>query len=203
MQNKITLLSLSLVLCLSVNAQSVKTEDVQKSINDASAALKIKNYKETNLSLQQALSDLNLLLGNELLLTMPETVLTYKADKANDNVSNGGMAFGGGTTIERNYKGSDEGKSFKVQIVSNSPLMATLNMYLSNPMYANSGEGQSVVKIGMRRGMLKFNEGSGELQLSLGQSLLTLSFNGIASKTDVTAFAEKLELEKIAKFLGE
>jgi hypothetical protein len=202
---KKTILSAFTVLSFSLGmqAQPPKTEDVQKSINDALTALKAKNYKETNLSLQQALSDLNLLQGSELLTALPETILTYKADKSSDNVSNAGAAFGAGTVIERNYKGSDENKNFRVKFISNSPMMATLNMYLSNPMYANAGEGQSVVKIGTRRGMLKFNNGSGELQMSLGQSLLTLEFNEIPAKADVTAFAEKLDLDKVAKLLGE
>lgn len=203
MKNLIVTFTTLLVLGNALQAQTIKTEDVQKSINDASTALKAKNYREANLSLQQALSDLNLVVGTELLAGMPETILTYKADKNSDNVSNAGAAFGAGTTIERDYKGSDESRNFKVKIVNNSPMMAALNMYLSNPMYASSGEGQSVVKIGMRRGMLKFNSGSGELQVALGQALLTLEFNGMAAKTDVTAFAEKLELDKIAKFLGE
>jgi len=203
MQKKIVLISLACLISCFLSAQEIKADDIQKSINDASAALKVKNYKETNLSLQQALSDLSVLAGKELLTSLPEMVLTYKADKTQDNVSNSGAAFGAGTSIERYYKNDDDSKNFKLQIVNNSPLLATLNMYITNPMYANSGDGQSVVKLGSRRGMLKLNEGSGELQLPMGQSLLNLTFNGIASKTDVTAFAEKLDIEKIVKLLGE
>ena len=198
------LLSLVASFMLVVNF-SFAQGDVEKNINDALASLKNKNYKDVHTSLQQAITDLGMLIGQDALNLLPKELNGFKSKADEDNVSSNNMGVMTGTTIVRNYYGTPEEKSMKVSIVTNSPVIASISTIFNLP-FANMGNnnGQKTIKIGTQKGMLKYDKeaGSGELQIVMGQVLITINAEGKLTEQDITKFAEKLDFAKLDALLN-
>jgi hypothetical protein len=179
-------------------------DDLKNQIEAAKKALSEKNYKEVNFSLQQALSSLAVLVGNEVLAILPADINGMKPVKENDHVTNAGMMMAG-TSIQREYK-QGENNSVELNIIVNSPMVASLGMVLNNPMYTSSlGPNEKVISVNGKRGMLKMDKEnkSAELQIVSGQNLITINANGmINSEADITAIANKIDFAKLDALLG-
>jgi len=206
MKTKLTLIILFLAMLVSpaVNAQEMTYQDF---LDEANASLELENYKEAINSLQMAISELEKLMIEQIRNILPIEVLGYKADLTDDD-SSGTAAmgmFGGGLSVERNYfkEVNNWDDYFKLAIVGNSPMLASVNMMLSNSMYLSSAGGK-IIKIGSRKGMLT-DEGDGnfQFQLPLGSSLITIEGYGFSSSDAFMAVVNKINFDEIAAALGE
>lgn len=184
-------------------------------IKEAQAFLAQKNYKQAQMSLQDAINDLNNILATQIAESLPIEINGLKST-GDDNVNAAGMGMmGGGMTISKNYQHPTKMENTaELLILANSPMMATINMYMTNP--AMLGQGYKSVRVGTRRAILK-NEmedytddkgvskqiRSSELQIPLTQTLITINMKGFATEADELAFANKLDIEKIKTALGE
>lgn len=184
-------------------------------IKEAQAFLVQKNYKQAQMSLQDAINDLNNILATQIAESLPIEINGLKST-GDDNVNAAGMGMmGGGMTISKNYQHPTKMENTaELLILANSPMMATINMYMTNP--AMLGQGYKSVRVGTRRAILK-NEmedytddkgvskqiRSSELQIPLTQTLITINMKGFATEADELAFANKLDIEKIKTALGE
>nr|NQU89260.1 hypothetical protein [Bacteroidota bacterium] len=188
----------------SIFAQEMTLQDF---MDEADQNLKSKNYREAVNSLQMAINEINKLMIDQVRESMPTEVDGYKA-KEGDDESSGTSAmgmFGGGLSVERNYYKSpnDWDNYFKLSVMGNSPLLASVNMMLSNSMYL-SGTGNKVIKIGTRKGLLS-DEGDGafKFQLPLSNSLISIDGYGFASSGDFMKIVNGIGMEKLAAALGE
>ncbi len=185
-------------------------------INEALNNVKAKQYKAAQLSLQDAINEINSYIAQEVLAQLPAEIDGLKAQISDDQSNSAAMAFmGGGTTITRKYEGVDSRKNAEVSIVANSPLVGTMTALMGNPMMSNSAN-QKSIRVGTRRGILKKDinteyDDNGtekqvtnyELQVILGQTLVTVKGQGFETEQAFTAFYQKIDFEKIAKTLGE
>ncbi len=185
-------------------------------INEALNNVKAKQYKAAQLSLQDAINEINSYIAQEVLAQLPAEIDGLKAQISDDQSNSAAMAFmGGGTTITRKYEGADSRKNAEVSIVANSPLVGTMTALMGNPMMSNSAN-QKSIRVGTRRGILKKDinteyDDNGtekqvtnyELQVILGQTLVTVKGQGFETEQAFTAFYQKIDFEKIAKTLGE
>lgn len=184
-------------------------------IKEAQGYLAQKDYKQAQLSLQDAISDLNTLIAKDIAKSLPEDVNGLKKDGDAD-ISTGAMGIiGGGLTISQKYKHpSNRDNNAEVQILANSPLLASMNMYLSNP--SMMGQDYKSIRIGTQRAILKSETDdvyddagnskkirSSEIQIPLSQTLITIKADGFATEQDEIAFATKLDLAKLKTALGE
>ena len=120
-----------------------------------------------------------------------------------DNVTaNTGLA---GVLIHRTY-GTGE-KTATLDIMGNSPLIASVNAILSIPFIGNSGDGtQKVVKVQGYKGVLQkstdteTNKTNFTLQVPVNSSLMTLVINDSA-EADVLRLANTIPLTQIAKLV--
>lgn len=199
------LFALAALITLRVAGQS----QAETYIKEAQEFLADKEYKQAQLSLQDAINDINNLLAQQLAESLPAEINGLTED-GEAEISAAGLAMvGGGLQIIKRYRNqAKEGQDAEVQILANSPMMSTMTMYLANP--GMLGPGYKSVRIGTNRAILKsevqdFGEKmrSTEIQIPLGQTLVTIQANGFASEQDELAFATKLELEKIRTVLGE
>ncbi|MBN1999492.1 hypothetical protein JW935_18180 [candidate division KSB1 bacterium] len=116
-----------------------------------------------------------------------------------------GMAFmGGGTSISRNYTktDSDGETSVKIEVVSDSPLLSSLMMMISNPMFLG---GKKVVSIGGEKAVEEWSDSdkSGQLQIVIeNRMLITVSGNGLASKDALYTYANGMNINKLKSFLN-
>jgi len=185
-------------------------------INEALNYVKAKNYKQAQMSLQDAINELNNFTAKEVLNVLPLEVNGLKADQSEDAFNSAAMGMiGGGTTISRKYKGEKSYNTAEVSIITNSPMIASLSMFINNPALAN-GNNQKSIRIGTRRAMIKTetdevydDDGNSkkmqsfEIQLPVNQTLISLKGNGFENEAAFMAFVNKLELEKLIKTIGE
>ncbi|MEO6130705.1 MAG: hypothetical protein ABIQ02_02570 [Saprospiraceae bacterium] len=186
-------------------------------IKEAQEYLAKKDYKQAQLSLQDAINDINSMLGQQISQSFPSEINGLKvADDEGTNNSAAAMGMmGGGMAISKTYvnPGKKE-NSAEINIIANSPMMSMMSMYMNNP--AIMGQGYKSIRIGTRRGIMKTENSeayddkgnskqirSSELQIPLTQTLITINLKGFASEADELAFANKLDLEKLRVALGE
>jgi hypothetical protein len=149
-----------------------------------------------------------MIIGKEVLKVLPQSMMDKPIVTKEDNVS-GASGFLG-VVIHREYgkehnSGSDdENRNISIEIISNSPMIASVNALLSIPMIGNSGDNK-VVKIAGYKALLSKTSGSNnevnyELQLPMGSSLITVKAPG-ATQEQVAQLANSLPIQDIAKML--
>ncbi len=181
-------------------------QDIQASLDAAQTAYAANKAQEARHNLQQALIDLNVLMGNKVLALMPPTLGGLEANKDADPVLGGtGVA---GLMISRSY--GSTGKKIELTLANESPLMSVVSSFLSNDLLTGivaSQTGQKRVMVSGYKGMLEKTEGDEEdmvwytLNVPLDDTLLTFETTGFASESEVLAMAQQLNLPQIAKLL--
>jgi len=184
-------------------------------IKEAQGYLAQKDYKQAQLSLQDAINEINNMLAAQVAEAFPAEINGLKVVGESEG-SVAGMAFmGGGFTISRTYQHPAKAENeAEVVMVGNSPMMASMSMILSNP--AMMGQEYKSVRVGTRRAILKSepedyygDDGSEkkiratELQIPLTSTLITMNLKGFANEAEELSFASKLDIEKIRTLLGE
>jgi hypothetical protein len=206
MKTRLTIITLFFALLMSpaIKAQEMNYQDF---LDEANTSLKSENYKEAINSLQMAIGELEKLMIAQIRNILPTEVMGYTAEQSDDE-SSGTAAlgmFGGGLSVERNYFKTENNWDdyFKLEIVGNSPMLASVNMMLSNSMYLSSAGGK-IIKIGTRKGLMT-DEGDGnyQFQLPLNSSLISIEGYGFSSGNAFMAVVNKINIEEITKALGE
>ena len=118
-----------------------------------------------------------------------------------DNVTGSSGFFG--VIIHREY-GTVDSSNVNLEIVSNSPLIGSLNAILSLPFVGNSGD-QKIIKINGYKALVQKQSNSDgkddyELQLPLNNSLITLKAPGYP-QDQVIKMANAIPVADIAKML--
>ena len=153
--------------------------------------------------MQQMLNDLDMAIGREVLKMLPTKMGSLATNSANDNVTaNTGLT---GVLIHRDY-GTGE-KMFNLDLMSNSPLVASINAILSIPFMGNSGDGtQKIIKIDGYKGMLQKSvdeetkKTDFTLQVPIGSTLLTFTVPD-TSEDEVIKMANTIPLSQITKLV--
>lgn len=208
MKTIILFLAVSLT-CFQLSAQS----QADVFIKEAQQYLTQKNYKQATLSLQDAINDINTLIAGQIGEALPAEINGLKAEgDAEVNAAAMGM-MGGGMQVSKTYQHPTKKENqAELQILANSPMLASINMFMSNP--AMMGEGYKSVRVGTKRAILKsemddyYDDNgtskkirSSELQLPLNQTLITINMKGFASEAEELAFASKLDIDKLSALL--
>jgi hypothetical protein len=189
-------------------------DQVQTFIKEAQDYYIKKEYKQAQLSLQDAINELNNLMSGQLVEVLPAEINGLKAVADGSNATGMGM-MGGGMSINKRYENPTKPENeAEVTILANSPMLQAMSMYLGNP--SMMGQGYKSVRIGTQRAILKsemedyyMDNGSSkqirssELQIPLSQTLITITLKGFATEQEELAFATKLDIEKIKTALGE
>lgn len=182
-------------------------------IKEAQQYLAAKDYQQAQLSLQDAINDINNIIAGQIGASLPAEINGLVADD-DASVNSGAMGMmGGGLSIAKNYTHpAKKENQAEVQILANSPMLASINMFMSNP--AMLGDGYKSVRVGTRRAILKtemddyYDDNtskkirSSELQIPLSQTLITINLKGFATEQEELAFATKLDIDKLSALLG-
>jgi len=209
MKSKILLLILSLA-----SIQAMSQDQFPAFIKEAQDYYAQKNYQAAQLSLHDAINELNTLMAVQIADALPKDINGLQAVQQSSNAAGMGM-MGGGMSIEKRYQHpSKKENSADLTILANSPMLQAMSMYLNNP--AMMGSGYKSVRVGSQRAILKsemedFYDDNGtskqirstELQIPLTSTLITLNMKGFASEQEELAFANKLGIDKLKAALGE
>ena len=182
--------------------------DIEGNLATAKSAYNSGNYEEARFTLQQTLSDLNQIIGEEIQKLLPDEMGGLPAyQEADEMIGNTGM----GIVVNRTYQNPDQpDKSDEVSIVDHSPMIAMVNTFLSSPMLSGmmmASSGQKAVKIKGYKGMLEKNVDedshiiSYTINVPFGDSLLTIETISIDSEKEVIAMGNTIPLDQIVKLV--
>ena len=162
----------------------------------------LKLYNEGKLSqaineLQFALAQLKQKKAEALANIFPESLAGWTAEKPEGSSAGGGM-LGGGVSASREYRDSGKGR-VKVEVITDSPLVQSLAMMLSNPMFLQSGKGGKLTTFQGQKGVLKDQGKRAELQALIDNKVLVrVSARRVGNAGQVARqFAEKIDLAKL------
>jgi hypothetical protein len=177
-------------------------QDAGKQLSEARSAYSSGNLHDTRFALQQALHEINLALGHEILKTLPTRMGQMEAVGADDNVTATNVGFAG-IVISRNYE-AGENLTSSLQIISDSPLLAGINAILSLPLIA-SDPNQKRIRVGSYRALLqKSGEGddvSWDVQIPVGSTLISFNCRGVTEERRVTDMVNTIPVDQIARFV--
>jgi len=209
---KATLLSIFL---LAISFDAISQTQAETYLQEAQTFLEQKEYRQAQMSMMDAINEINLILAQQIGESLPDEINGLKAS-GEDNVNTAALGImGGGMQISKTYRNeSKKENEADVQIIANSPMLTMMNMYLTNP--SMMGQGAKSVKVGTTRAVLKsemqdyYGSTGGskqirstELQIPLSQTLITINLRGFASEVEELAFANKLDIAKLKIALGE
>jgi hypothetical protein len=191
----ISLFLICLIACLAVTAQ-----DFNKDLAVARTAYKSGKLDDSRFAMEQMMQELDMITGKEILKLLPDKMLDQSSNKGKDNVA-GASGFAG-VIIHRDYGAAN--KNVTLDIITNSPLLGTLNALLAVPFIANNGD-QKVIKINGYKALVQKVNGENnavnyELQLPLTTSLVTLKAPGF-SQDDVIKMANTLPVSDSVKII--
>lgn len=177
--------------------------DFKSNVASARTAYSAGNLEDAHFSLQQALGDLDIIIGKEVLKILPAQLDALNANTANDHVTaNVGYI---GATIHRDYGAAD--KKAEIEIISNSPLISSLNAILNAPLIGGlmRDENNKTVKVqGYKARLERTDNGNGKytykLDIPFSSALLSLSVDN-STETEILNMANKIPLQDIAKLI--
>lgn len=193
-----------IILFAVCSAMNVLAQDFAKDMATAKTAYDAGKLEETHFALQQAMQEIDLIVGKEVLKLLPPKMDSLTINTKDDNVSaNAGFV---GTTIHRSY--GKFTKKADLSIISNSPMVSMLNTFLNSPMLGGmAGDANTkTVKVHGYKARLERKPGSAEdkndyeLQVPLGSSLITFAVDD-CTDTEIMAMANTIPLPQIAKLI--
>ena len=192
---------ITIASCFLLTFMSMQAQEVTGKLNEAKTAYNSGDLDNARFALQQALTEIDQVIGKEILGILPSSMGDVPAVTAEDNVTGSSLGFAG-LYVNRTYQGTE--KSASIQIVSDSPLLAGLNSLLAMPMLMGSDPNQKRIKISGYKALLQKNTDetgkvSWDLQVPFNQSLLTFSCDGFENESDVVAMANTIPINEIVK----
>lgn len=179
-------------------------QDFAKDITTAKTSYTAHNLGDAHFALQQALAELDMIIGQEVLKLLPQKMDTSTYNPKDDHVaSNVGFV---GSTIHRSYLSGTQTKA-DLEIINNSPLISTINLFLNTPMLGGMmrDENTKMVKVQGYKAKLEKQDGgtSGPtyvLQMPFNTALVTFTVHN-SSETEIMAMLNTIPFDKIAALI--
>jgi hypothetical protein len=181
----------------------LSAQDFSKNLASAKSSYSGGDLENARFAMQQMMNDLDMAIGKEVLKLLPVKMDAMAANAKTDNVTaNTGLT---GVLIHRDYGTS--ANSCNIDIMGNSPLVASLNAILSVPFMGNSGDGtQKIIKVEGYKGILQKNVNTETnktdytLQIPINSTLLTFTVPN-STEADVVKLASTIPVQQIAKMV--
>jgi hypothetical protein len=200
MKTKLIIIAVAVFLSLGINASA---QDFTVRLNEADKAYSSGDLESARFSLQQALAELDQVLGREVLNMLPKTMDNVPAIEEDDNVTGNATGFTG-MYVNRTYENDEQ--RVNIELIDDSPLIASLNTILSMPTFMGAGDpNQKRIKIHGYKSLLNrsVDDSTGiesyEIQIPFNKSLLTFKSIGFNDEDKVIKMAETIPLEAIVR----
>jgi hypothetical protein len=167
-------------------------------LDEAKSSYNSGDLENSRFALQQALNEINRAIGNDMLALMPESLGDMTVVEDGDNVTGMNAGFAG-LFVNRSYKGETTAAS--VEIVSDSPLLGSINILLSMPVFIATDPNQKRIKVDGKKALLTKSEDelaiSYDVQLVFDDTLFTFHTIGVNSEDEVVTLLEKFPVTDI------
>jgi hypothetical protein len=181
---------------------ALQAQEFNKHLATARTSYTAGKLEDSRFAMQQMMQEIDMITGKEVLKVLPSKMEALNANTANDNVT-GASGFAG-VVIHRDYGAAD--KIASIEIISNSPLISSINAILSIPFIgAGSNGNQKVIKIEGYKALVQKNTDSEtkmasyDVQVPLGSTLVTLKTQNTTE--DIIKLANTIPVAQIAKLL--
>lgn len=180
---------------------SAAAQDFNKDIQTARQSYSSGNLENSRFVMQQMLQGIDIISGKETLKLLP-TSLDNMTAKISEDAVTAGSGFAG-AIIHRLYQFED--KTATLEIISNSPMIGSINAILSIPFIGTGGNGdRMVVKVdGYKALIQKDSEAtvpSYTIQVPLGSTLISVKTENFSG--DVVKLVNSLPVTQIAQKLN-
>ncbi len=156
----------------------VNADDVESAIQEGLAAYKKGEFTEAAQSLSYASQLIQQKKGEQLQALLPKPFAGWESDGPQSQSAAAAM-FGGGVTAEAEYYKGDA--SVKISIVADSPMLQSVMMMFSNPMFATA-DGGKLQKIAGQRAIVRMKPDHGEIQIVVDNRILvTIDGEGVGA----------------------
>jgi hypothetical protein len=192
---------ISSIILLATAFSLAAAQDFDSQISSAKSTYQSGNFADSRLAVQNAMNQIDIQIGREVLAVLPAKISNMESAKANDQVSGTGDAYVG-MFVERKWeKAGAENLTFS--IIGDSPLMGSVNAILALPMIGTSGGNQKKVKVEGYKAMLekKVDENSAatgySLMLPYGNNMLQLNYAGQITEQDFLTLIQQIPVTKV------
>lgn len=171
-------------------------DDVEDYINEALKYYKDGQYTEAVTSLNFAGQMIQQKKSSGLEGFLPAPLSGWKAEAATSQAAAAAM-MGGGISAEREYNKGDS--SIRIQIMADSPMLQSVMMMISNPMFATA-DGGKMERIGKQNAIVKFDaaDKTGDIQLvAANRFMVSIEGDNISVK-DLKDYAAAIDYDKLA-----
>jgi hypothetical protein len=176
-----------------------RAQEAVNQLNDARTAYTAGNLKESRFALQQALHEIDMAIGAEILKVLPQNIGKLKIVNNDDKVTTAGFA---GLFVSRSFRGDGIEDYSSIEIITDSPMITGINAILALPMFTSDAN-QKRIRIGNNRALLTRSQSKGgtswDVQVPLGNTLLVFRYNGNADEKGVTDMANTLPVDAIVR----
>src|SRR5512136_2858556 len=134
-----------LLLILSMSGLRLNAQDVNGQLNTATSSYASGDLENARFSLQEALNGVNQAIGQDILKLLPTTLGGMEVIASADNVTGTNMGFAG-LYVNRDYQ-KDTVRDASLEIISDSPMLATVNSILAMSTMFVSDPNQKRIKV--------------------------------------------------------
>ncbi|WP_051284128.1 hypothetical protein [Desulforegula conservatrix] len=175
----------------------VFADEVTDSINEGLEHYKKGNHAEAVNSLNFASQKIAQLKAEKIKTLLPKPLDGWKAEEPSSQAS-GAAVFGGGVSAEGKYSKKDKG-SVSVKFVTDSPMLQSMMMLFSNPMFATS-DGGKLEKINNQKAIVKFDAAnkSGNINIVVANKILVTVEGNDITQDDLMAYAKAVNYDQLA-----
>ena len=192
----------NLILLFLAFGLTALAQDFDKNIATARSSYSSGNLQDSRFAMEQALRDLDMAIGKEVLKILPTKLGALSANEKEDNVTGTGNYVG--LYVQR-YYGADP-KRGSIEIINNSPMINSLNAILSMPVIGGMvrDENQKMIKVQGYKSILnkQVNSDTGktnyELQIPMNNTLVTVKMDD-TNEGEITTAANTIPLSKIVQ----
>jgi len=180
-------------------------DEIGDSINEALKAYEAGDYSGAMSSLNFATAQLQQKQSSSLMQVFPEPLPGWQAEESSGNFAPAAF-MGGGVSASRHYFSDASGKSVNIEIVTDSPLLQSVMMFMNNPMMMTAEPGSKPIKVKNYKGIQKFPpQGSnGEVNLVLqSRMLVSIKGDGIDNMDEVIAYANAINFKGLEEYLAK
>ncbi|MEZ5659225.1 MAG: hypothetical protein R3E83_12045 [Burkholderiaceae bacterium] len=171
----------------------VLADELGDTLKAALSSYEAGDLSRTNEDLTYAMQLLNQRRADALQKFLPEALDGWELSKSKGSNNGAGMAmFGGGLTANAVYRRDRE--RIEVQIIANSPMIASMAMIFNNP--AAIGAQGKITRIGREKVLIK---NDGEMQ-SLVDNRILVQVSGKAPAEAMEAYFRKIDLNGLKDF---
>ncbi|HHN48011.1 MAG TPA: hypothetical protein ENN08_03635 [Bacteroidales bacterium] len=195
---------ITLILIACTAFMSLSAQDVSSQLGEARKYYGDGDLQSARFALQQAMNEIDLAIGREILKLLPQKMGEMPVIENNDEYNATSLGFAG--IYVNRYYGNMEDKHASIQLITDSPMLTGVNAILSLPMIGMGDPNQKRIRIGNYRGLMqKSTDESGivswDVQIPFGASLLTFQCVGIGDEKTVTNMANTIPVDAMAKLV--